>query len=93
MGYYQCQIEGVHVPLCTLIDYRGFRLIAMSILPLYYGGLVYGTPQHRPPAPPPPPCRMINHDNGPDRDAHTRVRVMRHQAPMTGDCPSTPTIR
>lgn len=43
MGYYQCQIEGVHVPLCTLIDYRGFRLIAMSILPLYYGGLVYGS--------------------------------------------------
>lgn len=54
MGYYQCQIEGVHVPLCTLIDYRGFRLIAMSILPLYYGGLVYGTP-----APPARPLLLL----------------------------------
>jgi len=26
----------------TLIDYRGFRLTAMSILPLFYSGIVYG---------------------------------------------------
>jgi hypothetical protein len=59
MGYYQCQIEGLHVPLCTLIDYRGFRLIAMSILPLYYGGLVYGITPTPPTARPPPCCGSI----------------------------------
>lgn len=43
MGFYQCQIEGLHHPLMTTIDYRGYRLTAMSILPLSFCGLVYGT--------------------------------------------------
>lgn len=25
MGYYKCQIPGLHFPLMTLIDYRGYR--------------------------------------------------------------------
>lgn len=33
MSYYKCAIPGLHYPLMCLIDYKGFRLIAMSILP------------------------------------------------------------
>ncbi len=40
MGFFKCQIPGIHVPLMTLLDYLGCRLIAMSILPL--DGIVYG---------------------------------------------------
>eukprot|EP01133_Synstelium_polycarpum_P013661 gene13661-16088_t len=32
MRYYGC--EGIHVPLMALLDHRGFRLVAMSILPI-----------------------------------------------------------
>lgn len=35
--------DGIHVPLMALIDYRGWRLIAMSILPLGKDTLVYGS--------------------------------------------------
>jgi hypothetical protein len=41
MRYYQC--EGISVPLMALIDYRGFRLVAMSILPVNAMSLVYGS--------------------------------------------------
>ncbi len=41
MRYYQC--EGISVPLMALIDYRGFRLVAMSILPITGASLVYGS--------------------------------------------------
>ena len=37
----QAGVEGLHVPLMCLVDYRGMRLIAMSILPL--AELVYGS--------------------------------------------------
>lgn len=40
LNSYAMQVPGLHVPLMTLIDYRGCRLIALSILPL--DGLVYG---------------------------------------------------
>lgn len=41
MSYYKAGVPGLHVPLMTLIDYMGFRLIAMSILPLEK--MVYGS--------------------------------------------------
>ena len=34
MSYYNSKILGLCFPLMSLIDYRGFRLIAMSILPI-----------------------------------------------------------
>jgi len=36
-------VDGLHVPLMCLVDYRGFRLIAISILPIHKGTLVYGS--------------------------------------------------
>ncbi|GAM24988.1 hypothetical protein SAMD00019534_081630 [Acytostelium subglobosum LB1] len=42
MRYYGC--EGIHVPLMALLDYRGFRLVAMSILPIVpKKTIVYGS--------------------------------------------------
>src|SRR5690349_20535631 len=42
MRYYGC--EGLHVPLMAVIDYRGFRLVAMSILPIEKKKtLIYGS--------------------------------------------------
>lgn len=44
LGLRECMaagVEGLHVPLMCLIDYRGYRLIAMSILPV--AELIYGS--------------------------------------------------
>ena len=41
MRYYQC--EGIRVPLMALIDYRGYRLVAQSVLPISHDTLVYGS--------------------------------------------------
>eukprot|EP01119_Soliformovum_irregulare_P020731 TRINITY_DN6771_c0_g1_i1.p1 TRINITY_DN6771_c0_g1~~TRINITY_DN6771_c0_g1_i1.p1 ORF type:complete len:1301 (+),score=414.07 TRINITY_DN6771_c0_g1_i1:81-3983(+) len=41
VALYKCQNPGICVPLMSLIDFRGFRLIAMSILPLKQ--IVYGS--------------------------------------------------
>ncbi|PRP85823.1 hypothetical protein PROFUN_06015 [Planoprotostelium fungivorum] len=41
VGIYKTHTSGICVPLMTLIDFRGFRLIAMSILPLHK--IVYGS--------------------------------------------------
>lgn len=38
--------SGLHVPLCCLIDYLGYRLIAMSLLPIGKDTLVYGSGTH-----------------------------------------------
>lgn len=35
--------EGIHVPMMAVIDYRGFRLVAMSKLPINDTTLVYGS--------------------------------------------------
>jgi len=34
ISYFKCHIDDLNVPLMALVDYRGFRLIAMSILPV-----------------------------------------------------------
>jgi hypothetical protein len=47
MAYFQCSStdkNGLHVPLGCVIDYRGFRLIAVSVLPISgEGSLKYGS--------------------------------------------------
>ncbi len=40
---FNAKVEGISMPLCTLVDYRGFRLIAMSILPIGRHTIVYGS--------------------------------------------------
>jgi len=37
------EIEGLHFPLMAVIDYKGFRVIAVSVLPLNAGTLRYGS--------------------------------------------------
>jgi hypothetical protein len=34
MSYYNCAVPGLAVPLMCLVDYRGFRLIAITVLPI-----------------------------------------------------------
>ena len=29
-----CKVKGLHFPLIALVDYRGYRLVAMSVLPI-----------------------------------------------------------
>ena len=41
MRFSQC--KGLHVPLMALIDYRGYRLIAESILPVTDETIQYGS--------------------------------------------------
>ena len=42
-AYLDCHHPDLCVPLMALIDYMGFRLIAMTLLPLERGSLIYGT--------------------------------------------------
>lgn len=41
VSLYHCGVPQLNVPMMCLVDYRGYRLIAMSILPLQR--LVYGS--------------------------------------------------
>jgi len=43
LSYYNSDVKGLHYPLMSLIDYRGFRLIAMSILPINKNTIRYGS--------------------------------------------------
>lgn len=43
MCYYNCAVPGLAVPLMCLVDYRGFRLIAITVLPIGRHTLVGGT--------------------------------------------------
>jgi len=43
MCYYNCHIPELHLPLMCLVDYRGFRLVAMSHLPISRKTLIYGS--------------------------------------------------
>ncbi|PRP83038.1 hypothetical protein PROFUN_09893 [Planoprotostelium fungivorum] len=38
-----CYVEGLSYPMMTLVDYLGFRVIAMAILPIDQDTLVYGS--------------------------------------------------
>ena len=43
IGYFNLSIEDLHFPLMALVDYLGFRLIAMSLLPINKNTIVYGS--------------------------------------------------
>jgi Clustered mitochondria len=43
MAYYNCGVRELHVPIMVIVDYMGFRLIAMSVLPVSRDTLIYGT--------------------------------------------------
>lgn len=38
-----CNVPELNTPLMALIDYKGYRLVAMSFLPISKGSLVYGS--------------------------------------------------
>ncbi|KAN0015625.1 hypothetical protein ACTFIU_008366 [Dictyostelium citrinum] len=42
-SFLNCGVKGLHVPLMAFIDYRGFRLMAMSLLPISKKSLIYGS--------------------------------------------------
>ena len=42
-AYFNCSLPHICLPLMALLDYRGFRLIAVSLLPLSSNSLVYGS--------------------------------------------------
>ncbi len=42
-SYYNTNTPGLHFPLMALIDYRGFRLVAISILPISRSTILYGS--------------------------------------------------
>ena len=43
MTYFSLSIDGLNFPLMSLVDYRGFRLIAISVLPVTKNTLIYGS--------------------------------------------------
>ena len=43
ISYFNTGISDLNVPLMALVDYRGFRLIAMSILPVGEETIIYGS--------------------------------------------------
>lgn len=40
---FKCEVPALHLPLMVLIDYRGYRLTALSLLPIDKSTLVYGS--------------------------------------------------
>lgn len=38
-----CRVQGLHFPLIVIIDYRGFRLLCQSVLPIGSDTLIYGS--------------------------------------------------
>jgi hypothetical protein len=42
MTYFNLRLTDVFLPLMALVDYRGFRLVAMSVLPVNDKTLIYG---------------------------------------------------
>jgi serine/threonine protein kinase/tetratricopeptide (TPR) repeat protein len=38
-----CRVQGLHFPLIVIIDYRGFRLLCQSVLPVGSNTLIYGS--------------------------------------------------
>ncbi len=39
---FDCWLKDIHLPMSVLVDYRGFRLIAMSTLPITNSTLIHG---------------------------------------------------
>lgn len=43
MSWYSCNIRGLCFPLQALVDYKGFRVLAISILPINDDSIIYGS--------------------------------------------------
>ena len=43
MAYLACGIPALKVPLMAIVDFLGFRVTAMSLLPISPSTLIYGT--------------------------------------------------
>lgn len=43
MSWYSCNIRGLCFPLQALVDYKGFRVLAISILPINDETIIYGS--------------------------------------------------
>ena len=43
ISIYNCRIKGIHLALMALVDYRGFRMICSTRLPLSKNSLCYGS--------------------------------------------------
>jgi hypothetical protein len=42
-SFYSLEMDELNCPMMALVDYRGFRLIAMSVLPIRGDSLIYGS--------------------------------------------------
>ncbi|KAL7711905.1 Clu domain-containing protein [Entamoeba marina] len=42
-SFYNAQVPGIHLPLAAVIDYRGYRLFAISVLPIKSNTIIYGS--------------------------------------------------
>ena len=42
-GFYNSNVRGLRYPLMSILDYRGFRLMALSVLPIDHTTLRYGS--------------------------------------------------
>ena len=43
ISFFKCNVKDLHVPLMALIDYLGFRLVAISLLPIDRSTIIYGS--------------------------------------------------
>ena len=43
MAYFRVRKKDLNLPLLALVDYRGFRLVTLSVLPVSRQTLIYGT--------------------------------------------------
>eukprot|EP00026_Physarum_polycephalum_P000237 Phypoly_transcript_00237.p1 GENE.Phypoly_transcript_00237~~Phypoly_transcript_00237.p1 ORF type:complete len:1263 (+),score=191.32 Phypoly_transcript_00237:1964-5752(+) len=43
ISYYNCDVPGLCLPLMLLIDYKGLRLTASTLLPISHGTILYGS--------------------------------------------------
>lgn len=43
ISYSSTGVEGLHYPIMCVLDYKGFRLVCSSVLPINKDTLVYGT--------------------------------------------------
>jgi hypothetical protein len=43
ISYVNCEVKDLHFPLMALVDYRGYRILAMSVLPINKQSIRYGT--------------------------------------------------
>lgn len=43
MSILDCRVKDLHLPLMVIVDFRGWRLLAASLIPLGHDTLVYGS--------------------------------------------------